>query len=265
MQIRERRVSWSMLALVASLAGAALIAAISWVPPLIGKDSGVRAVTPGLLTVADGAAGVITLGDGRAVSLSSSGLQITDGTDILYRTVRSGSPVSALKGSVEGAGEDDPGDPRERVDEVLSNLTVDRVGVSPGVARYTGSVAAGGRSLPVVITVTYDGAWVRLYVDAQGADAVVLHGAEELGARGYPPALPDRRLSGRAWWVEPGIGRDTEVLTTDRRTDQALGPKGTVRAVDLRRRGHTDLHAWGPVLDLSVSSRARPVETTEEP
>lgn len=262
MQIRERRVSWSMLALVASLAGAALIGAITWVPPLLGKDSGVRPITPGLLTVTEGAEGVITLGDGRAVSLSSAGLQITDGTDILYRTVRSGSPVSALKGGVD-VGDGDR-DPREQVDEVLSDLTVDRVGVSPGVARYTGSVSSGERSLPVVVTVTYDAPWVRVYVDVQGADAVVLHGAEELGALGYPPVLPERRLAGRAWWIDPGVDRDTRILTTDRRTDQTLGPRGVLRAVDLRRRGHTDLHSWGPVLDLNVSSRARPEPTTEE-
>ncbi|MCB5991621.1 hypothetical protein [Janibacter melonis] len=260
MRVRERRVSWSMLALVASLAGAALLGAIGWVPSLIGKDSGVQAVTPGMLTIADGVGGVITLGEGRAVALDQSGLRITDGDDVLYRTVRGGSPVSALRGTLDDSGDS----PREDVEDAVSDLRIDRVGVSPGIARYTGTLSSDGRSLPTVITVTFDDRWVRLYVDVQGADAVVLHGAEELGSLGYPPALPDRLLRGRAWWVEPGIGRATPVMTSDRRTDQALGPEGVARAVDLRRRGHTDLHAWGSVLDLSVTSSARPEPEPEE-
>lgn len=257
-----------MVALLISLAGAALVGALTWVPPLIGRDSGVEPVTPGLLTVAEQAQGVITLGDGRAVSLSPTGLEVTDGTDILYRTVRGGSPVSALVGTVDqgddGSAGDDRRSPREQVDETLSDLTIERVGVSPGSARYTGTLASGERTFPLVLTVTYDGSWVRLLVEVDGADAVVLHGAEELGAVGYPPVLPDRLLRGRAWWVDAGTRRDVPILTTERRTDQALGPEGVVRAVDLRRRGHTDLHAWGSVLDLDVSSRARSATSTEE-
>ena len=86
---------------------------------------------------------------------------------------------------------------------------------------------------------------------------------EELGATGYEPVLPDRFLGGRAWWIPEGIGRATPALTTDRRTDQAIGPRGVLRAVDLRRRGHTDIHVWGSRLDVSVSSRARPPQPEE--
>lgn len=150
--MRERRVSWSMLALVASLTGAALIGAMTWIPPLIGRDSGVLAVTPGLLTVADGAGGVVTLGEGRAVALGPSGIQVTHGTDILYRTVRGGSPVSALRGSY------DADDRRERVDQVLSDLTVTRLTITPGVARYDGVLRDRDDRLPMTLTVTFDGA-----------------------------------------------------------------------------------------------------------
>lgn len=255
--MKERRVSWSMLSLLASLTGAALIGVLAWVPPLIGTDSGVQAITPGLLTVQDGVGGVVTLGDGRAVSLGPSGLQVTNGTDILYRTVRSGSPVSALTGEVDVEGR------REHVTRTFSDLTLTSVSINPGTARYGGVLADGADQLPVELTVTFDGRWVRLDVQAAGADAVVLHGAEELGAVGYEPVLPDRLLGGRAWWIAEGIGRATPALSTDRRTDQAIGPKGVLRAVDLRRRGHTDIHAWGPRLDVSVSSSARALPPTE--
>ena len=248
-----------MLALVASLTGAALIGAMTWIPPLIGRDSGVLAVTPGLLTVADGAGGVVTLGEGRAVALGPSGMQVTHGTDILYRTVRGGSPVSALRGSY------DADDRRERVDQVLSDLTVTRLTITPGVARYDGVLRDRDDRLPMTLTVTFDGGWVRVDVEAPGADAVVLHGAEELGAWGYDPVLPDRLLAGEAWWIAAGTDRATPALTSQRRTDQAVGPTGVARAVDLRRRGHTDIHAWGPSLDLSVSSSARPLPPEESP
>lgn len=247
-----------MLALVASLTGAALIGALTWIPPLIGRDSGVHAVTPGLLTVADGAGGVVTLGDGRAVALGPAGMQITNGTDVLYRTVRSGSPVSALRG------EHDADDRRERVDQVVSDLTITRLTITPGVARYDGVLRDGEDRLSVTLTVTLDGPWVRVDVEVPDADAVVLHGAEELGAWGYDPVLPDRLLAGDAWWIAEGIDRATPALTSQRRTDQAIGPKGVARAVDLRRRGHTDIHAWGPSLDLSVSSSARALPPEED-
>lgn len=241
-----------MLSLLASLTGAALIGVLAWVPPLIGTDSGVRAITPGLLTVEEGVGGVVTLGEGRAVSLGPSGLQVTNGTDVLYRTVRSGSPVSALTGELDVEGR------REDVTRTFSDLTLTSVAITPGSARYGGVLADGADRIPVELTVTFDGRWVRIDVQAPGADALVLHGAEELGAVGYEPVLPDRLLGGQAWWIAEGIGRATPALTTDRRTDQAIGPKGVLRAVDLRSRGHTDIHVWGPRLDVSVSSRARP-------
>lgn len=255
--MKERRVSWSMLSLLASLTGAALIGVLTWVPPLIGRDSGVEPITPGLLTVEDGVGGVVTLGEGRAVSLGPSGMQITNGTDILYRTVRSGSPVSALRGEVDVDGR------REDVTRTFSDLTFTSVSITPGSARYLGVLEDGADRVRVELTVTFDGRWVRVDVQAPGADALVLHGAEELGATGYEPVLPDRFLGGRAWWIPEGIGRATPALTTDRRTDQAIGPKGVLRAVDLRRRGHTDIHVWGSRLDVSVSSRARPPQPEE--
>ena len=70
----------------------------------------------------------------------------------------------------------------------------------------------------------------------------------------HPRPQPDRFLGGRAWWIPEGIGRATPALTTDRRTDQAIGPRGVLRAVDLRRRGHTDIHVWAPTAELTVTS-----------
>lgn len=242
-----------MIALLVSLTGALGIAVASWLPGLLGTDSGVDAVTPGLLTVESEAAGVITLGEGRSVSLDAGGLTISDGSDILFRTVRSGSLMSALTGELR---EDDPY--REQVEQTLSNLTIRSVDVDPGSARYLGSVSSGETQMPVIITVTYAGDRVVLTAEADGADAVVLHGYQEPAARGLAPTLPDESLWRRAWWIDADVPGEQQVMTSGPHGALAIGPSGSVRAADLRQRGHTDLHAWAASLELTMAAAATP-------
>lgn len=247
----DRRVSWSMVALLASLCGALLLGLVIWVPPAIGRDSGVAPVQPGLLTVAPKAAGVVTLGSGRAARLDSSGLLVTDGPDLLFQSVRGGSPISAVVGEVEGKGSDR----REEIERHLSNFAVERLSITPGTARWSGALTDGERRLPATLSVRYDTRWIRVEVEVVGADGVIVHSAQELGTLGRAPVLPSRNLRKRAWWLGAQAPDDAGAYITIRQTDVAIGPRGTHRAVDLRRPGHTDIHVWSGAARLSVSSR----------
>lgn len=242
-----------MIALLTSLTGAAGIALASWLPGLLGADSGVEQITPGLLKVSSDAVGVVTLGDGRSVSLDSSGLTVADGSQILFRTVRSGSVMSALVGSVV---EDDPY--RERVDEVRSNLTITDVEVEPGLARYVGTVASSEGELPATITVRVDGPEVSVTAAAKGADAVVVHGYQEPGSTGTGAALPQDSLLRRAWWLERDVSAEEVVMRASFTSGLAVGPEGVARAVDLRRPGHTDLHAWSEEIVVTAIPEEEP-------
>ncbi len=249
----ETQVSKSMVALLVSLCGALLIGMLGWVPSLLGRDSGVRSVQPGLLTVDPAAAGVITLGEGRAVGLDGNGLRLVHGTDVLFRSVRMGSPVSVMTGEVTGTG----GKREEEVDTIASNLHVTAVAVRPGSATYVAVAVEGERRTPVTIEVRLDGDWLRMDITAKGADAVILHGAEEPGTRGLSGVLPTRSLHQRAWWLPSDASGTRPAYLSGLGTTMALAPDNVHRAVDLRRRGLTDLHVWSGTATVRVSSWAR--------
>ncbi|MEN3122809.1 hypothetical protein [Janibacter sp. LM] len=249
--------SWSMVALLLSLSGALLLALSIWVPPALGRDSGVRPVQPGLLVVAPEASGVVTLGEGRAVQLDGSGLRLTNRGSLLFRTVRGGSPVSALQGEVEGGGTER----HEEISHALSNLEIDRLSIQPGEATWSGRLTGDDRELPATVTVRYVGSYLTLEVTAKGADAVVVHSAQELGTVGRQPGLPEQPLRKRAWWVGDGPAPVRDAYRTELGTLVGIGPEGSHRGVDLRRMGHTDLHAWSPSATLSVTSYRRVIES----
>lgn len=240
-----------MLALVASLCGMVMLGAMAYLPPLLGRDSGVVAVQPGLLTVAPGAGGLVTLGAGRAVRLDAGGMIVTHDDDILFQTVRGGSPLTALRGEVGGAGSDRD----EDLDLTASNLSVERLSITPGSARWTGVLVEGRDRFPVTLTVRYAGSTIDLAVEVEGADGVIVHSSQELGTVGIAPGLPDRRLQRKAWWVSSGAGAEQPVYLTARATAVAIGPAESDRAVDLRRLGHTDIHVWSSHASLGISSR----------
>ena len=245
-----------MVSLLLSLTGALVLAAIIWVPPALGRDSGIRPVQPGLLVVAPEARGVVTLGDGRAVQLDETGLRVTNGSTLLFRTVRGGSPMSALLGEVEGSG----GDRVEQISAVMSNLDIDRLSIKPGEVTWSGRLTSSEGSLPATIVVRLEGARLVVTAEAKGADAVVVHSAQELGTRGRAPGLPDRLLRKRAWWVGGGAPPVTDAYTTELGVIVGVGPQGSHRGVDLRRMGHTDLHAWSPRETVTMTSYRRTVQ-----
>lgn len=240
-----------MVALLVSLSGALVVAMVAYVPPLIGRDSGVRATDPGLLRVDPDAVGTVTLGQGRAVRLDESGLVITHEGLLLLRTVRGGSPISAVLGSVDGEGSDR----REDVDEAIGNFLVDRLSITPGTARWSGQLVRGDRRMPASLSVRLDGAEILLDVEVEGADGVVVHTAQEVGTLGRRPVLPSRNLRRKAWWVPRGAPSGSGAFVTSLRTDVAIGPGGTDRAVDLRLSGRTDVHVWSDEVRLVLPSR----------
>ncbi len=247
-----------MVALLLSLTGALIIGLINWVPPLIGHGSGVDAIQPGLIIVRSQAVGVITLGEGRSVSLDGRGLRIRNGAETLFQTPRAGSPISVLYGSVRGEG----GDRTERIEQVWSDVRFDRVVTGAGSAEYTGVVLADEREIPFTFSVTLDGDWIRMAASVEGADGIVVHGAEEYGTRGVPPALPDRPLRGDGWWVSPGIAAGLPAYRTGLGAIVVMGPVRTDRAVDASDRGRIGLHVWGPRAEVVVTSRLLPQGTS---
>lgn len=240
-----------MVALLVSLAGALVLGLITYVPPLLGRDSGVAPTAPGLLQVAPDAVGVVTLGDGRAVRLDEGGMTLTHEADVLFQSVRGGSPVTALVGEVDGEGSERS----ESVDAALSNLEVTRLSISPGVARWTGELTEGERSMPVEIEVRYEEEVIALDVEVEGADGVIVHSIQDYRSIGRRPALPSTDLQRKAWWVAEDTSADTGAYISYRQTEVAVGPGDADRAVDLRLQGRTDIHVWDPAAQISVSSR----------
>lgn len=245
-----------MVSLVVSLCGALVLALWVWLPPALGRDSGLRPVQPGLLVVAPEAGGVVTLGEGRAVQLDATGLRITHRGNTLFRTVRGGSPLSALVGRFEGRGTERA----EQVEHALGNLEIDRLTIRPGEATWSGRLADDDRTVPVTLTVRFEGVHISLTARAKGADALVVHSHQELTTRGRQPGLPERLLRKRAWWVGGGPAPVADAYSTRLGTTVGIGPEGADRGVDLRRMGHTDLHVWATSATVTITSYRRMVE-----
>lgn len=242
-----------MVSLLLSLAGALVLAVIIWLPPALGRDSGLRQVQPGLLVVAPEASGVVTLGPGRAAQLDGSGLRVTNGESLLFRTVRGGSPLSALIGHVDGRDEDRA----EQTASALSNLEVTKVSITPGEVVWSGHLAGDHQRLPASITVSLEGGSVLVTGTAKGADGLVVHSALELGTVGSAPRLPEQLLRKKAWWVAPRPDDVEASYATALGTAVLIGPADAPAGVDLRRMGHTDVHVWAPSATLSVTSYRR--------
>ncbi|MEP6854437.1 MAG: hypothetical protein ABJA33_03125 [Pedococcus sp.] len=254
MRWRERNISRSMVALVASLSALALLGLWTQLPGWLGRDAGFADVPPGLLRVAPDAKGVATLGGGASVSLYADGLRIVRGRSLLTQTVISGSMLSALEGRSTGTGTDTD----EEVTRRLSNISIEELVFLPGRATYFGSISDGAGSLPLVIRVELAGSVIRLGASVNGADGIVWHLDHRPLTTGLRPALPDRNLRGGAVWISRGSVEGQAAFSTNLGTDIGVGPGRVARGVDVRSDGRIDVHIWSDAGFLTVSSFARP-------
>lgn len=253
MRWRERDISRSMVALVASLSALAVLGLATHVPRWLGGSHGFVSVTPGLLTVDAEARGVATLGGGVTVSLYPDGMRVMRGDEMLLQTVIGGSMLSAVDGRATGSGEHT----EEQVDARLDNVRVTELVFLPGRATYFGEVFDSRRRLPFTLRVELAGPVVRLAVNVNGADGVVWHLDHEPLTTGIPPALPAVNLRGSTRWVSPSALGDQAAYTSSLGTNVGVGPQRVARGVDVRSEGRTDVHVWSDAASLTVSSQAR--------
>lgn len=247
-----------MVGFAVAMLGVLLLAGITWIPPLLGKNSGVHATEPGLLTVDPAAQGQVIFQDGASVALYPSGFRFDDAAGALLYTVVKGSPVSALTGSVTGSG----GNRREELTTVVSNAHIARLEQFDGLARYTGELYDDSEKLRrhLVIDIAESSGRFRFIVHVTGAQAIVIHLKNDPDTRGYTPSVPDRSLARRAWWIRNYWPASTTIFTTYRGASVALGPATVNRALDLREAGRTDVHIWAAQAEIGLTRVAPPVQ-----
>ncbi len=250
------------MAFALAMVGALVLAGMTWIPPLIGADSGVHVTRPGLLTVADLATGEVDFPDGASVSLYASGFRFSDAAGTLVDTVTRGSPVTVFTGDVTGTG----GHRRENLTSVASNLHIEHRLSDDELARYTGYVYDDGETVrrPVTIDIAERNGRFRFIVAVHGVDAIVVHLRFDHNTVGYAPSVPDRSLSNRAWWIRNVWTASTPIFTTVRGVSVAFGPADVDRALDLREVGRTDIHIWAPRVEFALT-RLRPPVADSEP
>lgn len=241
-----------MLALVVSLSGALVLGLTSWVPRVMARDIGIVDVEPGLLEVAQGARGVQSLGAGLSVSLFTSGFRLARGSEVLADTVTRGAPVSAMFGSVTEGGEH----PRETVSGVLSTVRIDAVRRVGDVVEYLGVVRDSSTSRPLRIKFEPTDGSIRMDVLVPAVDALAIHLDWRPATTGIAPALPERNLRERAYWVDPTVIAQP-AFTWVLGTDVSIGPVQVPRAVDLRQDGRIAIHVWAPRAVVTVTDTPR--------
>ncbi|KGN34440.1 hypothetical protein N802_13450 [Knoellia sinensis KCTC 19936] len=246
-----------MVALLATVTAAAALGLAGWLPGVLRTDVGLVEVDPGLLTVAPEARGIATLGRGYTVAAYQSGFRVSAASGPLVDTITRGSPVSAVVGDL---GERDE-HPVENVHNSLDHVRIDEVRFEPGRAVYLGEVydAVGGRptrGMPLRLTFLLTTAGVHVTAHAQGADAVVVHLDALPATTGLDPALPDRNLRKRGWWIANGAGEQRS-FTSANRAVVGVGPAVQTRALDLRPDGRLDVHVWSNRATLTLSGTPR--------
>lgn len=243
--------SWSMVSLVVTLAAALVLGLSVWGPVWARGDLDVAQIPPGLLTVDAAARGQVTLGDGFTASMQPSGFRIARYDDVLLDTVTRGSLLSVLTGRSIGQSED--------ITSSVSNLLVSSLAIRGAEAIWTGTAYGPGgvadHSVPVRVAAALDGTTVRVDISATGADGLVVHLDPRPATTGVPPALPERNLRKRAWWV---TGTAPVLFDNVLGARVGLDAAGAPRAVDLRPDGLLDLHAWSGDVVLTVAPGHRP-------
>jgi len=234
---------------------------------------------PGLLQVDADLRGAVALGNGVYAQLSNGGLLVTKESNVVWRGVDHGSPITAGLGhatpstsaaATGWATADGPGwDVDEHVDHALGNLRITGRTLRDSSVRYTGRVYADrvdgpySRSVTLTITRRTLDSRVLLDVEVPGADVVAVH---QYRRDGY-----DFRGGGvRTGDLLVSDGRFPMVTAT---TDVASGPSSTLAPVpvlfssagngfaldgdayavlDLRHHGRVDTTAWQPRLLLRL-------------
>ncbi len=257
---REQRVSLSMVSLVLSLSAALVLGLTSWVPQVLARDIGITDAEPGLLQVAQGAFGVQSLGAGLTVTLYDRGFRLSRGSTILADTVTKGAPVVALRGTL------DPGDehPREEVTRVYPAVSIDAVSRDGESVTYSGVVHDDADSLPMRITFEPTDGRIRMDVAVEGASAVTVNLDWRPATTGIAPALPERNLKAKAYWVDPTV-TEQPAFTWILGTDVSIGPVQVPRAVDLRQDGRIGIHVWSPRAVVTVTDTPRPAVEDSAP
>ncbi len=244
-----------MVALVVSLSGALVLGLTSWLPTALARDIGIADVEPGLLEVAQNARGVQSLGAGLSVTLYDRGFRLSRSSTVLADTVTRGAPVSAVVGQL---GEVDD-HPRELVTRAISNARIDAVVRDGAVVVYSGVLFDDDQTetLPLRISFSPVDGRIRTDVEVRGADAVVIHLDWRPATTGIAPALPQRNLKYRAYWVDP-TDIQQPAFTWVLGTDVSIGPEEAPRAVDLRQDGRIAIHVWSPRAAVVVTDTPRP-------
>jgi hypothetical protein len=245
-----------MVALVVSLLAALSLGLTSWVPQVLERDIGVSDAAPGLLEVAQGARGVQSLGAGLSVALYDSGFRLARGSTVLADTVTRGAPVTAMMGTIEEV----DGHPRERVTATLMHVRIDAVTRLKDTVRYVGVVHDDATSKPLRIDFQPIDGRIRMDAAVPGTDAVAIHLDWRPATVGIAPALPERNLRERAYWVDPTVV-EQPAFTWVLGTDVSIGPVQVPRAVDLRQDGRIAVHVWAPRAVVTVTDTPRDAVT----
>lgn len=242
-----RGASRSMVALLVALTATALLAASVLLPRVL-APSGIADLAPGLFAVERAHRGVATLGEGAAVQAYSSGIAWSRDGESILRTVASGAAVSAATGSVR--------DDVEHIEHHYLDSEVTALAQTADSATYRGRVHdAQGAGLPLTVTTTRRGADLLVDVRVPGADVVVLHLDGKVDPRGLGAGLDPDGLRGSSVWLTGDPAADRPVIDTARGAAIAIGPAQARRAVDARRFGRVDVHAWGDRLTVLVRPR----------
>ncbi|MGG5260292.1 hypothetical protein [Phycicoccus avicenniae] len=259
-QGREGSASLSMVALVASLAGALTLGLTTWVPSVLARDIGIIDVEPGLLQVSQNAFGVQSLGAGLTVTLYDRGFRLSRGSTVLADTVTKGAPVTAVVGTVDDSGDH----PREELTSTLTAVSIDAVRREDETVTYSGVVHDEVHSLPLRIIFEPTDGRIRMDVAVQGASGVAVNLDWRPATTGIEPALPARNLKEKAYWVDPTVV-EQPAFTWVLGTDVSIGPVGVPRAVDLRQDGRIAIHVWSPRAVVTVTDTPRPAVEDSAP
>ena len=171
---------------------------------------------------------------------------------MLADTVTRGAPVSAMFGSVSEGGEH----PRETVTGVLSTVRIDAVRRVGDVVEYIGVVRDSSTSRPLRIKFEPTDGSIRMDVLVPAVDALAIHLDWRPATTGIAPALPERNLRERAYWVDPTVIAQP-AFTWVLGTDVTIGPVQVPRAVDLRQDGRIAVHVWAPRAVVTVTDTPR--------